>query len=353
MSAEPGNLKVDFIHDTPRMSLWRRYKLRWRRRRFLLRAFRKRHELSPQIDRTGSIAAADILLFATMRNELMRLPHFLDHYRRMGVSHFLIVDNDSDDGTSDYLASQPDVSLWQTSAGYKASRFGMDWLTWLLRCHGHGHWTLTVDADELLIYPGYPERPLRDLTQELDALGLPILGAVMLDLYPKGPVEDVRYEAGQDPLAVLGWFDAGGYWSQVQPKLSNLWLQGGPRARVFFQEAPKRAPTLNKIPLVKWHRSYVYVNSTHTALPVLLNRTYEAEPETRPSGALLHTKFLPGTAERAATEQARGEHFSNSALYDDYYMALTRNPDFWCEASVRYEGWQQLVALGLMRRGSF
>jgi hypothetical protein len=335
------------------MSIWGRYKLRWRRRRLLLRAFRKRHELSLVLGRTDEIEAQDILLFSTMRNEMLRLPHFLDHYRQMGVAHFLIVDNGSDDGTAEYLAAQPDVSLWHSGAGYKASRFGMDWLTWLQRRHAHGHWTLTVDADELLIYPGHPHRPLAELTSELDALRLSMLGAVMLDLYPKGPVEAQRYDPGQDPVETLPWFDPAGYRSQVQKKLCNLWLQGGPRDRLFFRQEPKRAPTLNKIPLVKWHRSYVYVNSTHTALPILLNRTFDPEPDSCPSGVLLHTKFLPGAAERAATERARGQHFSNSALYDDYYAALTNNPNFWCETSVRFSGWQQLVDLGLMRHGAF
>ena len=52
----------------------------------------------------------------------------LDHHRKLGVRHFLIVDNASTDGTAQLL-DQPDISLWTTSASYKASRFGMDWLT--------------------------------------------------------------------------------------------------------------------------------------------------------------------------------------------------------------------------------
>lgn len=330
---------------------WALYKLRWRRRRYLWRAFRKRHELIQARDRTGLIKREDILLFATLRNEMMRLPYFLDHYRRLGVVHFLIVENDSDDGTADYLAAQPDVSLWQARSSYKASRFGMDWLTWLQRRYGHGHWTVTVDADELLVYPGYPHRSLADLTGRLDAHEIPMMGALMLDLYPKGQVDAQTYVAGQDPCDVLQWFDATGYWQQVQPRMGNLWQQGGARARLFFADDPKRAPTLNKIPLVKWHRSYVYVNSTHNALPAWLNQTYATPTSKKPSGVLLHTKFLPGTADRAAQEKARQEHFSNSTLYDDYYTALTENPDFWSETSVFYESADQLEDLGLMHRG--
>ena len=84
---------------------------------------------------------------------MIRLPHFLDYYRRLGVDHFLFVDNGSDDGTAEYLAAQPDVSLWATNHSYRLARFGVDWLGWLQWRYGHGHWCLTVDADELLVYP--------------------------------------------------------------------------------------------------------------------------------------------------------------------------------------------------------
>ena len=74
-----------------------------------------------------------------MRNEIIRLPYFLEYYRKLGVAHFLIVDNDSDDGTGEYLADQPDVSLWHTTHSYKLSRFGVDWLTWLQIKIGRAH----------------------------------------------------------------------------------------------------------------------------------------------------------------------------------------------------------------------
>lgn len=49
---------------------------------------------------TGQIASANgILLFSTLRNERVRLPYFLRYYRDLGVNHFLIVDNDSEDGS--------------------------------------------------------------------------------------------------------------------------------------------------------------------------------------------------------------------------------------------------------------
>lgn len=329
-------------------TLWAAYKLRWNRRALLARCLRHRHEITAVNDRTGSIGPAAILAFSTVRDEEARLPWFLDHHRALGVDHFLIVDNASTDGTTDLLAAQPDVSLWSTQASYKSARFGVDWLGWLQMRHGAGHWCLTVDADELLIYPDWNARNLRHLTDWLDAKGRRSFGATMIDLYPRGRLSERQYTAGQDPTEVLEWFDPCPHWVQRQPKLHNLWLQGGVRARCFFASEPERAPTLSKVPLVKWRRSYAYVSSTHTMLPRALNHVYDENGETKLTGALLHTKFLPGIVTKSPEEKQRREHFANSALYDAYYDAVSNDPDLWHEDAQRYEGWRQLVALGLM-----
>ena len=313
---------------------------------------RSRHDLTAVQDRTAAIRPRDILCFSTVRNEAIRLPWFLDHHRKLGIAQFLIVDNASDDGTAEYLRAQPDVSLWTTEASYKASRFGVDWLTWLQMHHGHGHWCLTADADEILIYPYWDSRDLHALTGWLDRQGRPMLGAMMLDMYPQGPVADHPYHAGDDPFDTLCWFDSANYGIRIQQPMGNLWIQGGPRARKFFGEDPRRAPTLNKTPLVKWNWRYAYVNSTHSILPPRLNRIYD-HPTEAPSGLLLHTKFLNVIVPRAAEEKARAQHFSNSALYDRYYDALTENPDFWCPQSRRYTGWRALESMGLMSRGGW
>lgn len=333
--------------------LWQAYRLRMRRRVLLARALRRRRQLVPLVNRTATIGRRDILAFMCIRNEAQRLPFVLDHHRRMGVRHFLIVDNGSTDDSSAWLAAQADVSVWQTRASYKASRFGMDWLGWLLMRYGHGHWCLTLDADELLVYPHWQTRPLPALTEWLDRQGAPALGVLTLDLYPAGSVSQGDYQAGDDPLTLLHWFDSGNYQVQVQPKMGNLWIQGGVRARAFFAETPRRAPTLNKIPLVRWHWRYAYVNSTHALLPPRLNRVYATDGGMLTSGVLLHTKFLPGIIDRSAEEKARGEHFADASQYSGYYDRLTADPVMRSPASTKYTGWRQLEALGLMSRGGW
>lgn len=325
-------------------------RLRWKRRRLLWRCFRSRRQLVPVSLHVEEIRPTQILAFATVRDEMDRLPFFLEHYRRLGVDQFLVVDNGSSDGTEAFLAGQPDVSLWRTDESYRASRFGVDWVGWLLMRYGHGHWCLTVDADELLVYANWTERHLRSLADALEVGGYDAFGALMLDLYPKGKLTHAGHEPAGDPLKSLRYFDNGPWTATRKQPEWNLWLQGGVRHRAFFAESPEKAPTLNKIPFLRWNRRYAYRNSTHSLLPRRLNLAYDGPGDTRPNGVLLHTKFLPMIAERAIREKQRGEHFGMPGQYDAYYEALATAPDLWRTDSLELAGWEQLADLGLISR---
>ena len=319
----------------------------------MLRAVRKRRALSVVAKRTEAIKPDDILLFSTLRNERVRLPYFLRYYREMGINHFLIVDNDSDDGTREYLADQKDVSLWHTGASYKAARYGMDWMNWLLLRYGHNHWTLTVDPDEFLVYPFSDTRPIRALTDWLDTYDIRSFPAMLLDMYPKGPIDAQPYREGQNPLEIAQWFDSGNYTISRNWYFNNLWIQGGPRARMFFADNPYSGPSLNKIPLVKWQRRYAYVSSTHMLLPRGLNMVYDDWGGEKVSGCLLHAKFISPLTAKVAEELERREHFAGSREYIAYSEQLSSEPDLWCKWSEKYINWRQLEILGLMSKGNW
>ncbi len=335
------------------LGIFTRYRLRWTRRRWRLRALRRRRELTAVAPRHPSIRRDDILLFATIRNERIRLPYFLAYYRNLGIGHFLIVDNGSDDGSAEYLAAQPDVSLWGTAASYRRARFGMDWMNALLSRYGHGHWCLVVDADEFFIYPFSDSRPLRALTDWLDASAIRAFPAMLLDMYPKGPLSAQPYREGQDPFEIAQWFDPGNYTILKNELFGNLWIQGGPRARIFFSNDAAKAPALNKIPLVKWQRSFVFAQSTHMLLPRGLNLAYDEWGGEKASGVLMHAKFLDTLNAKAEEEMRRGEHFASGAEYRAYKAALDAQPDLWCKWSERFINWRQLEILGLMSKGNW
>lgn len=337
------------VSGLPPISLVAAYRLRWQRRRLLWRSFRARRDLRQVVDRTHDLQPEAILAITVLRNEITRLPHFLSFYRALGIDHFLMVDNNSDDGSAEFLAAQSDVSLWQTGASYRAARFGLDWAGWLQIRFGHGRWCLSVDADELLVFPGDTEHGLRGLTRLLDRQGKQGFGALMLDLFPKGALADVAHDPADDPRQTLPWFDPGPYRAKRQRPRGNLWVQGGIRERVFFAQDPRRSPTLNKVPLIKWNRRFAYTNSTHVALPRRLNSLYDGPGGAMASGALLHTKFLPEVVHKSRIEKQRREHFHQPELFDEYYDKIVTSPVLWHEGAVRYDGPEQLERLGLIR----
>ncbi|TLP65946.1 glycosyltransferase family 2 protein [Parasedimentitalea maritima] len=327
--------------------------MRVRRKRRIVRALRKSNELRVVQNNTNHIRPDDILLVSTVRNEKIRLPYFLHYYRGLGVNHFLFVDNDSTDGTEEYLRGQQDVSLWHTTASYRRATFGVDWMNHLKRKFAHGHWTLVVDPDEFFIYPFCDTRPIRALTDWLDNSDIRSFSAMLIDVYPKGRIDEVPYSAGQNPLEITPWFDSGNYSVKKNPTYGNLWIQGGPRRRVFFADEPEKAPALNKIPLVKWDRRYAYVSSTHALLPRGLNQVYETNGGEKASGALLHTKFLDTFTAKATEEVTRNQHYAQSAEYKAYADTMQGQPDLWCKWSEKYINWRQIEILGLMSKGNW
>ena len=332
-------------------SIQARLTLRLTRRWLQLRAKLKARQLKVSVDRTNAMPSGP-LLFSTIRNEADRLPYFLDYYRKLGIAHFLIIDNGSTDDGPRWLAEQDDVSVWTTTASYKASRFGVDWLNALITRHGMGRWVLVVDPDEFLVYPFCDTRPLPALTRWLEAEGRHSFGTFLLDLYGDKPIRATHVGRGQDPVAAAPWFDASNYVVERRVPHRNLWVQGGPRMRSFFADKPNKAPALNKIPLVFWRPGTVFNTGAHDLLPRGLNQVYARRGGSMTSGALLHAKFIDALPAKVAEEMTRREHYADSAEYASYSRAGD-DICLWTPQSTRYRDWRQLLDMGLITRGAW
>ena len=105
---------------------------------------------------------------------------FADHYRRLGVGHFL-VDRQRLERRADGLGGgrSPTSRSGTPTASYRDSRFGMLWVNDLLRRHGQGRWCVVVDPDEFLVYPMMETRSLRALGQFLEDDHRPCLHALL------------------------------------------------------------------------------------------------------------------------------------------------------------------------------
>jgi hypothetical protein len=96
--------------------------------------------------------ATSIPVVCPIKNERNLLPHFIHHHRKLGIDCFIFIDNDSSDGSTEYLLGQPDVIVYHTEESYAQSRYGAGWVTQLLNSHALGDWGIYLDCDELLVY---------------------------------------------------------------------------------------------------------------------------------------------------------------------------------------------------------
>jgi hypothetical protein len=307
-------------------------------------------DLKPVYDRTHLIKPGARLLMTMGRDENIRIPYFLDYYRKLGIDHFLIVDNESDPPMADVLAGESDVSLWHTREAYQETRFGVDWMNALLGAYAVGHWTLTVDLDEFFVYPFMGSRSYGELLAFLDDSEKPGLYTLLVDMYPSGPIADAQVPSGESPLDHAPYFDRIGYYS-MKSGHEDVYVRGGPRLRAFNSGNYAAAPSLNKTPLIKWRSGYAYYLSTHVAYPAVLNHPHRKYHE--PTGALLHFKFVSSFREKIDHAIRLRNHYSGSLEYEKYLDQLRHSEDFslHSEVSVKYEGPESLIAAGIMTAG--
>jgi hypothetical protein len=292
-----------------------------------------------------SPGSADLLCFMPVRNEALRLPAVLDHHRRLGVDRFFVVDNGSSDGTLDHLAAQADVHLYAADGSFAESHFGFAWLHPLLDEFGHGHWTLTIDADELFVFPHCEQIGLHEFCSFLDRKGHDAVFAILLDMYSDRSIAGTSYARGEPLPDCCPYFDPGPYTTVKGNDFPAFELRGGPRRRAFWGRlTPFFPPTVSKVPFVKWRKGYRYVNVTHYMRPAPAKLSDV-------TGALLHFKFLSDFHDRAKREAGRGEHFDGAREYKLYLQGLARDPSLTLHfpGSVRYQDSGQLVARALAR----
>lgn len=322
----------------------------------------------------------EIRLFCVARNEMLRLPFFLDYYRQLGVDRFFFVDNKSSDGTTEYLLKQFDVQVFETEASFAAAKGGAVWLNSLMDAYGRGQWCLVADADELLVYPDCEQVSLPEFCEQLDAEGCAAMQVILLDMYSDKPMPELNYQPGQDLRQACPYFD--GDYQFIKrlslpgdpPAFPPLEPIGGPRSRMFFPRqykagnkrrllvkllcrllkplvkhgwinqdwVPHPAPQMFKIPLVKWREGMRLVTK-HRTNPVRLSAS---------SGALLHFKYLDDFAAKTADAVQHGQYYNGSSEYHRYGQLLQRQPNvtFMYAGSVRYESSEDLLREGLMWR---
>lgn len=300
-------------------------------------------------DRPIDVTDGEILCFVGLRNEATLLPHLLNHYRGLGVDRFFFLDNGSTDGTRELILEQPDSHCFHTEGSHFAENIDPPrWINTLMNVFGTGHWCLSIDADELLVYPDFERVNLRQLCSYLDSTGADAVIGSMIDMYADGPLAEYSYD-GKIPLVEASpYFDPEPGWLRARDGMyPPEQMFGGVRERVFWHGRFKQTfpPCLTKVPIVKWGRGTHYHVAQHTISKVRFSELRVA---------LLHFKFVWGFRQKSASSLSENAQLKEKTLEERaaYMEALERNPKLALrnQRSVRYRGdAAQLVELGWMK----
>lgn len=258
---------------------------------------------------------ASVVVVMVVKDEAPRMPYFIDYYRRLGVEHFVVIDNASSDGLQSQLSGQFDVTVFESDGDYKASGYGRDWVNRVLHEHCTGKWVSWLDADELLVFSAGPSTTLPELGSALERAGRRSLNVLMVDMYSSASPSTNVVGVGEDPLAVCDLFDGAGY---VKVRglgavgglgAQQFWIKGGVRGRLFFPRVSE-GPALNKSAMIRWRPHTVFLRGAHELWPYRLNG------DGRLGGVLLHFKFTAVSASKMLDADVRQQHTAEYAAYD-------------------------------------
>lgn len=257
----------------------------------------------------------EVGVFAVARNERVLMPHFLAHYRSLGVRRFTIADNLSDDGTREYLLAQPDVMVYSVDTPYKLSHYGVAWQQAMLAAHAQGRWALVVDIDELLVWPGCESESLAARCARLHAQGHDAALALMVDMYPAGPLDSADFERGA-PFAEAPCFDAvpARRWRLGSGSFSNSPSYVSNARHRLLPGSPPNHYTAQKVPLVRYQPFLRWSEGLHYAAGV------QRAPEPL---FLAHFKYHRGFRAKVEEEVARKQHYNDAEEYRKYLALWT------------------------------
>lgn len=277
-------------------------------------------------------------LCAVGRNEMYFLPAFLEHYRRLGIEQFAILNDRSTDGTTDYLLSQPDVVVLASDYRYGdqvelpahmadkvfSGRILYVWRTIFFDRFAKNRWAVQVDLDEFVHLP--PGRTFQDIARTLDDDGSHLAYGVMLDVYPE-TMSDLAGLADQrqiDPAATW-YFDAEPHLNLRAGKFPKV-LHPGARARLYHTHGigrPNRKTVAPKADYKAWLKRMK--NSLFGTKIPAYNLIYKPVMAKWPNGAYFESSHKPSIAGNDRILLPIRHYRFTGALYTKIDMAIREN----------------------------
>nr|WP_246624669.1 glycosyltransferase family 2 protein [Oceanobacter mangrovi] len=297
-----------------------------------------------------AIRKSRVVAIIVGKNESELFPGLLAHHRKLGVEHFLYVDNCSRDESLGYMLEQSDVSVFVASQDYRFSRFGVNWQETLCSHYCVGKWTLLIDSDELFVFDDFENRSIGDLVSQLEMSGANAVLSPMVDFYPKG-----HLDAAVLPQDESSFFDVCDYFDDIStmriqglpeygPFSNSMVFSGGMRERIFGKYNLYPAPNyLNqKYNFIRYNPEMRFVEGLH-----FIDGCVVFDQKC----AIMHFKYHSGFHRKVVREVEAGQHWNGAKEYKRYMKMLgsgALNQIYSSECSRKYHGSSSLVESGYM-----
>jgi len=252
--------------------------------------------------------AQEPILICAVKNDLAKIKLQVEHHRKIGVKHFIYIDNISSDGTFEWLKEQEDVTLYKVETSFNAG-IKAGWQHLAVKQEGYDKWYLILDSDELFAYPGMENINIQKYLNFLEKKGMTAITTPLVDMYRKGNIfttdfiENIRDE--------YCFFDTIYY---VESKSTNKHYNGGPRFRIFSMKNQ-----LVKYSLLKMEKNMIFI--TNILFP------YHKNFEAKVAAFLLHYKFLPNDTQKYIEIAEKGNYWQGSKEYKTYIEFYKQNPN--------------------------
>lgn len=178
---------------------WQRTSDHFLRKRFA-RSLRHVHGPSLLHSRPGEIIA-----IVLVRNGSYYLDPFMAHYRAMGITHFVFMDNGSEDDTLERIAAYPDTII--DHCPLPLGQYEDLMRAYPAQTYGKNRWCFYIDMDEVFDFEGRETHGIRGLTSYMEANGQTALVAQMLEMFPKAALAEVADMPFEEVLREFRYYD--------------------------------------------------------------------------------------------------------------------------------------------------
>lgn len=251
----------------------------------------------------------DPVLVCAVKNDLEKIKKFIPYYKELGIRQFVVIDNDSSDGTFEFLCEHKEITVYRCTHSFTADR-KIAWIDRVIAEIGDDRWYLMVDSDEFVTYLGVNEHKIDEFVRRNRELGRERIGSFMLDMYPKEALFESTGET--DFMENYCYFDKDTY--EVMQARNGLRIKGGPRFRKFGTTMK-----LSKYCLFYFGRDDI-VPSAHIHIP------FEKSLNAPVSIAIRHYKFLNHSDFDKVVEAVQtGMHSEDSKEYKTYLKGINGN----------------------------